>query len=164
MKRVAKNMKKAIEEEVNYITGDGLELLKKEYDKRVNTDRNLIANKIDEARKFGDLSENSAYTTALEEKDFNEARIAELENLIHTSVVVKDKGDGRIGIGKTIDLRGPKGIVVYKIVGAEESDPNKNWISDKSPLGKSLLGKKQGDSVDVEIPSGKISYVIEKIS
>lgn len=158
MKKTTKTNKK-----VNFITAEGLQMLKDEYEKRVNEERNEIASKIDEARKFGDLSENNAYTTALEQKNFNEARIAELEGIIYNSKVVKGSKDGKISLGSIVYLKSPKGVVKYKVVGVEESDPEKNWISDKSPLGRSLIGKKQGNSVEVNVPSGKMSFSIDKV-
>ncbi len=157
-------MKKGIKNSTtSYITKEGLDLLKKEYEERTTVARNEIATKIDEARRFGDLSENNAYSSAMEEKNFNEARIEELEGLIHNSVVVKDSVRGIVSLGSLVHLKNGKGVVKYKIVGAEESDPEKSWISDKSPLGKSLIGKKEGDVVKVHIPSGNVEFVIEKV-
>lgn len=149
--------------DINYITPEGLSLLKKEYEERTTVLRNSIAGRIDEARKFGDLSENNAYTSAMEEKDFNEARIAELDELLQTSEVVKDIANGIISLGKVVHLKSDNKKFTYKIVGAAESDPAKSLISDKSPLGQSLLGKKEGDKVKVTIPSGKMEFTIVKI-
>lgn len=150
---------------VNTITGEGLELLKKEYEERTNTTRNEIAEKIDEARRFGDLSENNAYTSAMEEKDFNEARIAQLEELIQNSVVAINSQKGVVSLGSTVELKNNQGgLITYRVVGAEESDPGKNLISDRSPLGKALIGKKEGDMVKVSIPSGSMEFSIVHIN
>lgn len=160
MKKTQKTVKT---DTVNYITKDGLEKLKGEFNNRIKTLRPEIAEKIDEARRFGDLSENSAYTSAMEEKNFNEARIFELEGLLATSQVVEASLDGSVSLGSEVHLKGEKGIVIYIVVGAEESDPMKNLISDRSPLGASLMGKKQGDTIEVKIPSGTLVFKIEKI-
>lgn len=143
------------------ITKAGLESLKKELEGLVNVKRPKMVERLAYARNQGDLSENSDYANAKEELDFIDGRIDELEEVIATAEVVKKGANGNgIGVGTTITVRTNGDKLIFEMVGEWEADPLKRRISPDSPLGKALLGKKVGDSVEVEAPAGKISYKI----
>ena len=142
--------------------------LKKELDYSKTTRADEVAELIKEARGFGDLSENSEYDEAKNEQGKLYSRIAELEDiLLHAVIVDESEMDSdKISIGCTVtvtnlDMR--KQLPAYKIVGSQEADPMDGKISDESPFGKAMLGKKVGDVVEVEAPIGIVKYEILKI-
>lgn len=141
------------EEELNYLKGEA---------------REMIAQKIKEAREQGDLSENAEYDAAKDEQRDIEERIIEIETILK-NVEVIDKDDlkkGVIGVGshvKLYDLKEEEEIE-YDVVGATEADSLQNKISCESPLGKELIGKKKGDVVEVPIARGKLKMEVRKVS
>ena len=142
--------------------------LKQELDYSKTTRADEVAELIKEARGFGDLSENSEYDEAKNEQGKLYSRIAELEDiLLHAVIVDESEMDSdKISIGCTVtvtnlDMR--KQLPAYKIVGSQEADPMDGKISDESPFGKAMLGKKVGDVVEVEAPIGIVKYEIIKI-
>jgi transcription elongation factor GreA len=145
------------------LTEEGFESLKKEYTELVNVKRPKLVERLAYARSEGDLAENSDYTNAKEELEFLDGRISELEDVLKTANVVKGKsasnGSG-INVGKTVTVKVAGIKHVFHIVGEWEADPAQKKISHESPLGQALLGKKVGDSVEVEAPAGKIQYEI----
>ena len=143
-------------------TSEGLKKLQEELLYLKTTRRDEIKNDIAVARSFGDLSENSEYDEARNEQAKNEARIKELEELIqHAEVVDDSKQDTKtVGLGSTVEVERNGTVIAYKIVGSNEADPFDNKISDVSPVGKGLIGAKQGDVVEVEVPSGVISMKV----
>ena len=153
----------------NEITHEGYNVLKAELDKLKTTGREEIAARIKEARSFGDLSENAEYDEAMNAQAIMEARIAKLEEELK-DVKILDENDISTDIVKTglkvnlydVDFEEE---VEYKILGKSQSDPDNGVISDQSPLGKALLGKKLGETVHVELPNGSvIEYKILSIS
>lgn len=149
----------------NYITKEGVEKLKEELDRLKNVRRREIAERIRQAAAMGDLSENFDYQNAKEEQDFNERRIAELEATLHSARVVEEARDtGAVQIGSRVTLQAPKETWTIVITGPQEADPLKDKISASSPLGEALLGRRRGESVEVETPQGKVSYKILEIS
>lgn len=146
------------------LTNDGLNELKKELDGLI-AQRVVIANRIKQARELGDLSENAEYQSAREEQDRLEARISELEHVVHNSQVIKKaKADGTVVLGSSVKLKGDKGQVKqFKVVGTMEADPLSGKISDESPIGQELLGKKVGDKVSIA-NSPPTTYKITSIS
>ena len=153
----------------NEMTHEGYNLLKEELDKLKTTGREEIAARIKEARSFGDLSENAEYDEALYAQAIMESRIAKLEEELK-DVKIIDESDISTDIVKTglkvklydVDFEEE---VEYKILGKSQSDPDNGVISDQSPLGKALLGKKLGETVHVELPNGSvIEYEILSIS
>jgi transcription elongation factor GreA len=149
------------------MTKDGLEELTKELKTRIEKTREKIADDIARAREQGDLSENAAYTAALEAKQFNEARIEELTSIIKNSEVKKvNKSDRSVGIGEkvTIESTSNKEKSVYTIVGENQSDPSEGKISIKSPIGSAVLGKKEGDKFKVDLHNGTQEFKIIKIN
>ena len=127
-----------------------------------------VAELIKEARGFGDLSENSEYDEAKNEQGKLYSRIAELEEILLHSVVVdeSESASNAVSIGcrvTVVDVRSGKTLPEYKVVGSQEADPMNRAISEESPFGKALVGKKEGDEISVEAPVGTIRYRIEKI-
>lgn len=151
-----------------YLTEEGLEELKKEYDELVNKKRPEVLTRLSDARNQGDLSENAEYVAAREELNFIDGRIEELEELLKQATLIKEtphKSGGSIvvalGSKVTLHIDGKKEI--FTVVGEWEADPTEKKISHESPLGKALLGKKVGEAFAVEAPAGKISYKIAAI-
>lgn len=117
------------------------------------------------ARSFGDLSENSEYHAAREDLAFMEGRISELEVLVNKAKVVKvKKGRTTIAVGSTVTVHVGKSKHTYKIVGEWEANPAEKKISESSPLGTALVGKKVGEEIEVEAPAGKVKYQIAEIA
>ena len=149
------------------ITKQGLKKLQDELAHRVEEERKGIADKLDEAKAQGDLSENSAYTSALEEYHMNEARIKELRKILSELVIAPDRqGNSRIDVGDTVKLKDISDgkMITYKMVGEGEGDPLKGQISSKSKLGVNIIGKKLNDKVKIVLPSGNKEYKIVFIS
>lgn len=126
-----------------------------------------IAREIDEARKLGDLSENEPYTAAMQKKDMNDARIAELEYMIANAQIVSGGGD-IVGIGSTLEIQkvSDKSKRTISLVGRQESqeaDPREGKLSIDSPLGTALNMSKPGDVVTVTLPAGEVQYKVLKL-
>ena len=151
-----------------FVTKEGLEKLQKELDFLITVKRKEVALAIQKARAFGDLSENSEYDEAKNEQAEIEGKIAHLEETLKNVVLIdeKDIKTDVISVGckvKLYDLTlGEESE--YTIVGSTECDPFNNKISDESPLGKALLGQREGDNVNVETPIGVDKYNIISIS
>ena len=127
--------------------------------------REDIADEIDKARQQGDLSENSAYKSALENKEFNENRIYELEKILKHAKIIKKTRSKQAGLGSEIKIRNIKdnNTLEIKLVGEEEADSANNKISILSPLGLALKGQVKGDEVTVDSPIGKTIYKIRSL-
>lgn len=116
------------------------------------------------ARSFGDLSENSEYHAAREDLAFLEGRLSEIETLVAKAKIVKNKKDhSTVSVGSTVTVHIGRVKHTYKIVGEWEANPAEKKISESSPLGKALVGKKQGDEIEVSAPAGQIKYKIAAI-
>jgi len=128
-----------------------------------------VADLIKEARSFGDLSENSEYDEAKNEQGRLYSRIAEMENILANCVLITEepeaKAAGIVRLGSRITVKDIdfEELENYQIVGSQEADPMNGRISEESPFGRALLGKRQGDEVLVEAPSGSIRYQITEI-
>lgn len=142
------------------MTQNGLNRLKNELKELVENKRPHVVDRLSESRELGDLAENSEYAAAKQDLSFIDGRISELQEIIAKAKIVKSgkKGSVEVGCKVTLHVNGKK--EVFTIVGEWEADPNSKKISHSSPLGKALLGKKKGDSVEVEAPAGKILYKI----
>lgn len=125
--------------------------------------RGEVADKIAEARDFGDLSENAEYDAAREEQGLLETRIAEIEDIVNNAEIIKATKRSTIGLGSTVDLKMGKKIVTYTIVGPVEADPLEGRISNESPIGHALFGKKVDDTVTISTPKGDVSYTVAQI-
>jgi transcription elongation factor GreA len=151
-----------------YLTREGLAKLKEELAWRINVRRPEIAQQTEDARKEGDLSENAGYDEAKYQAGMNEGRIMELEHRIKNAVIIEtDDGPATVvKLGRTVTIidKDYGDEEVYTIVGSSEADPSAGKISNESPIGSALLGKKVGDVVAVLTPSGEISFEIAKIA
>lgn len=147
------------------LTKEGLEALKREYQKLIKVKRPKAVERMVEARNMGDLTENSEYTAARQDLAFIDGRISELEEILKTAKVVKSSGKAKekVTVGSKVTLETNKKKVVFTIVGEWEADPAKNKISLSSPLGKALVGKKVGNRIEVQAPAGKTTYQILEI-
>ncbi len=147
------------------VTQAGFDKLQQEYDQLVNVKRLEVAERIKVAREYGDISENAEYDDAKNEQARVEARIAQLEEKLRTAKVVEEIDTKSVGIGNkvTVQEKGRKSPEVFEIVGSTEADPLENKVSNESPFGKALMGKKKGDIAEVSAPKGTIKYEIIKI-
>jgi len=149
------------------LTPDGLKKLEEELEYLKSVKRREVAERIETAISYGDLSENSEYENAKNEQAFIEGRIITLEKMLRNARVIQsdDVGTDVVTIGSTVKLRDLEfdEIVEYTIVGSAESDPMANRISNESPVGKALLGKPKGAIVEVQVPAGTIQYEIVDI-
>lgn len=150
------------------LTEEGLKKLEAQLDYLVSVRRNEVSEQIAIARGFGDLSENAEYDEAKKEQAKVEEEIVRLTNTIRTAVVVADSeiSTEKVSVGTSVRVKdvdtGDEDV--YAIVGAEESDPYENKISNESPVGAGLLGAKRGDVVSIEIPAGVLRYEILDIT
>lgn len=142
------------------LTKEGLSDLKAEHEELVNIKRPAAVARLSDARSLGDLSENSEYAAAKQDLAFIDGRIAELEEILHSAKVVTNHGKSHVDIGCKVTLHVNGKKEVFTVVGEWEADPKEKKISHESPLGKALMGKKPGESVEVEAPAGKILYKI----
>ena len=152
----------ASNQEKIFLTPEGLEKLKKEYQELIGKRRKEIALRIQKARELGDLTENAEYDAAREEQAAVEGRIAELEELFKRAEVVRNnrKRSQAVDVGCRVRVHLEGRDEEFQIVGAPEADPTQGKISHESPLGRALLGKKVGEKVEVEAPVGKLVYKI----
>jgi len=154
---------------MKYISSEGLEKLKQEFEECQTIKRREIARRLDEAKSLGDLSENAEYQSAKEEQAFNEGRILELGKLIKESILLKParKGQKNIRIGTVFEVKmisnNSPGKQTFMIVGSHEADPGQGKISNESPLGQAFLDKQIGDIIDIETPKGKVKYKVISI-
>jgi transcription elongation factor GreA len=150
-----------------YLTADGLKKLQDEYDYLTGTRRKEVAQMIAEAKAEGDISENAGYDEAKTAQGFLEGRIRELENVLKNAKIIEDhtKPGNEIGLGRTVIVReeGTDFEESYTIVGSVEADPAKGRISNSSPMGKALIGKRVGQRVSVQSPGGEIVFEILKV-
>ncbi|MCX6783915.1 MAG: transcription elongation factor GreA [candidate division WWE3 bacterium] len=155
-------MKKTITDNKIILTREGLTDLKAEYETLVNTKRKEVSERIKQAREFGDISENAEYESAREEQAFVEGRISELEEILNNVSVTTNSNTCRdqVGLGCKVKVHIDGTEEEFQIVGAPEANPAEKKISHESPLGQALLGKKPGEKVAVETPSGKLVYTI----
>lgn len=139
------------------LTQSGLDELKSEL-KTLLSQRGSVAEKIKSARQLGDLSENAEYQTAREEQDKLETRISEVDHIIkNAQVIKKPKSDGQVRLGSTVKLKSSAGKTQeFQVVGTMEADPLHGKISDESPIGTAVIGKKVGDEVAIKETKFKI--------
>lgn len=144
------------------ITNDGKKELEAELTE-LKSRRGDIADKIAEARDYGDLSENAEYDAAREEQGLVESRIAEIEDVLLNAEIIKASKSSSVGLGSKIELKTGKKTVNYHIVGPVEANPLEGKISNESPIGVALMGKKEGDSATISTPKGDITYEVVKV-
>ncbi len=152
--------------EVQYLTTEKFDELKKELDQLKTERRKEVAEQLEYAKRLGDLSENAEYHQAREEQAIVEDRIGRLEDLLKNAVIAASSGGDIITVGSTARLTKEGDNTrsfIYTIVGSEEADMAQGKISNASPLGAALIGHKAGDVVSVATPKGKVDYTIELI-
>ena len=149
-----------------YLTAEGAAKLKEELDRLRSVDRTALARRLREAVSQGDLSENADYHKAKEDQGFLEGRIQELEYLLKNAIIVETHSGEReiVDIGAQVTVQeedyDPE---VYWLVGAKEADSRNRKISNESPVGRALMGKRVGDVVSIETPGGQMQMRILKI-
>ena len=151
------------------LTREGLEKLQAELEHLETEGRRQVADRIKEARDFGDISENSEYDDAKNEQMMLEARIASLEEKLRSATVIdsSELDTNVVRVGVTVDVDDAGKTDTFMIVGSTEADPSATpkRLSNESPVGKALLGHKKGDTVEVHLPSGKVRKLkIDKIA
>ncbi len=148
----------------HYLTKDKVQEFHKELEELRTVRRKEVAEKLEYAKKLGDLSENAEYQEAREDQAEVEDRINHLEALLKTAVVIDERHSDTVAIGSSVQVEKNKGeIQKYKIVGSEEANMHEGKVSNLSPLGKALIGKKPGDSFTVTTPKGTVSYKLVAI-
>ena len=149
------------------MSAERLEELKKELEYLQTVREKEVAEQIKEARSFGDLSENSEYDEAKNEQGKLYSRIAELEEILEHAVIVEESADNdTVSIGCHVvvtNLNNGKTMPAMKMVGSQEANAMRGAMSEDSPFGKAVMGKRVGDEVKVDAPNGVIPYRIEKI-
>lgn len=151
-------------ENTNYLTPEKFKELEQELSALKTTKRKEVANNLEYARSLGDLSENAEYQEAREMQATVEDRIAVIENTLKTAEIVSDHRGDVVSMGSSVTVDGPKGKQVFKIVGSEEVNTTEGRISNHSPIGGVLMGKKKGDTVSVSTPKGQMSYKIVSVA
>ncbi|NLZ44411.1 MAG: transcription elongation factor GreA [Clostridia bacterium] len=150
------------------LTVDGLNKLEKELEYLKTVRRREVAERIKQAIEFGDITDNSEYEDAKNEQGFIEGRILTIEKMLRNARVLSesDVQTDQVGLGSQVVLKdlesGEK--VKYTIVGSAEADPAACKISNESPVGRALIGKKAGEEVEINVPAGIMRYRIEKIN
>lgn len=141
----------------DYLTKEGLAKLEAELEHLHNVRRQDVANRIQKAKEIGGTADNAEYDEAKNEQAFVEGRILTLENIINNAAIISDVQASHkiVGVGSRVTLEDQKGALVhYFIVGSTEADPSQGRISNQSPVGKALLGRRAGERVEVKVPAG----------
>lgn len=147
------------------LTQTGFKELKNELKNLVEAKRPVVVERLSNARSMGDLSENSDYHQAKEELEFVDGQISELQTVLSQAQVIKrSNGSNQVGVGSKVKVKVGRIEHIFHIVGEWEADPKDKKISHGSPLGKALVGKKVGDTVEVSAPAGKVAYKILAIN
>jgi transcription elongation factor GreA len=146
------------------LTAKGVEELEKEL-KDLLSKRSEVADRIKTAREFGDLSENAEYSSARQDQERAESRISEIDHILkNVSVISAPNKKDIVELGNSVELKNSEGSKTFTVVGSVEADPLNGMISNESPIGKALMGKKLGQEVEIVTPAKTSSYKIEKIS
>jgi len=149
-------------EEKKYLSKEKVEDLKKELEHLKTDKRKEVAESLEYARSLGDLSENAEYQEAGRLQTEVEDRIAAVETLLRSAIIVSDYKGGVINIGSTVKVEKEDDHTkkTYRIVGSEEANVQEGKISNSSPLGAALIGKKKRDNFSIQTPNGKVEYVV----
>ena len=149
------------------LTKEGYEKLRKEIEYLSTDKRREVADRIRHAREFGDIAENSEYDDAKNEQAMLERQISELEEKLRSASVIDEKSvtSEAVSVGVTVHLKDQKTnkSVPYKIVGSAEANPSENKLSNESPVGKAIIGRKKGETVEVTAPRGSLKFKILEI-
>lgn len=150
------------------LTPEGLRKLEEEIELLKTVKRKEIAERIRASKEFGDISENAEYEDAKNEQAFVEGRIQQLDAMLRTAKVIDNHSApaDQITVGSTVRVKdlASGDQIAYTIVGSLEADPDQDRISNESPVGRALLGRRVGETVEVVVPAGKIRYSVMKIS
>lgn len=148
-----------------YLTNEKLQEFKKELDYLRTEKRKEVAENLEYAKKLGDLSENAEYHEARQEQAEVEDRINHLENLLKTATIINEQHGDTVTVGSIVKVKkdGESDAREYKIVGSEEADMAHGKLSNLSPLGTALLGRKKGEEVSVMTPKGKVVYKLMSV-
>ena len=149
-----------------FLTPEGRAKLEAELDNLKTVRRSQVAEAIHSAKEEGDIMENSAYDEAKNEQAFRKGRSLTVETMIrHAQIIDEGRASDTVRLGSTVTVVDEDGFEeTYTIVGSAEADPRKGRISNESPVGRALLGKRKGDTVVVHVPAGDFSYKIIEIS
>lgn len=147
------------------LTKEGVAELEQEHAELVGQ-RGRVAERIKTAREFGDLAENAEYSSARQEQERLESRVSELENILqNVKVIKKPSGDSKVQVGSKVTLKNSgSASKEFQVVGTVEADPLNGKISDESPIGQALLGKKVGEEVEIVTPAETTTYKIVDIA
>jgi transcription elongation factor GreA len=144
-----------------YLSKDGLEKLRAELEEMITSKRPEIAQRIHDAKEHGDLTENAEYEDAKNEQAFVEGRIQTLEAIIKNATIIEETtSTDHVQIGSTVSVESQDGQETFQIVGSAEAKPGEGRISNESPVGRALLGRKKGEKVVVRVPAGDFTYKI----
>ena len=148
-----------------FFTPEGLARLEAELEHLRNARRQEVAEKLQRAKEMGGTANNAEYEDAKNEQAFVEGRILTVENMVkHAVVSTPDRANPRVEFGDRVTLRNQDGKPeVYIIVGSAEANPNEGRISNQSPVGQALLGKRVGDEVEIAVPAGVLKLIITEI-
>jgi transcription elongation factor GreA len=153
---------------ISYLTEEGLQKLKNELEQLTTVERPSISRQIAEARDKGDLSENAEYDAAKEAQGMLEARIAKLENIVANSRIIDESriDTSKVQILNRVKIKNLKNntILEYILVAEQEANLKEGKLSVSTPIARGLIGKKLGDVVEINVPSGKMSFEIMEIS
>lgn len=146
------------------LTKDGKKALEEELENLI-AQRPAIIERVATARAFGDLSENEEYSSARSEQKTVENRILEIEDILKNAKIIKAAGHSKVAMGATVKVKvNGKTEQTFSIVGPVEANPLEGKISDQSPIGKALMGKKEGETAEMTTPKGKTTYLIVEIN
>lgn len=146
------------------LTAEGIAELELEMNNLINN-RSEVAERIKSAREFGDLSENAEYSSARQEQERAEARIAEIDHILkNAEVIAAPKKKDVVELGNTVVLKDGKNEKVFTLVGSVEANPLEGKISNESPIGLALMSRKLGDTVEIKTPASTTQYVIKSIA
>jgi len=149
----------------SYLSREGLDKLREELEVMVSVRRSEVAARIQEAKAHGDITENAEYEDAKNEQAFVEGRIQSLQALIKNAIIIDENhSTDHVAIGSTVVIESPDGKEKYTIVGSAEAAPRDGRISNESPLGRALLGRRKGETVKVAAPAGEMDFKIVGIS
>jgi transcription elongation factor GreA len=150
-------------EQPTHVTAEGLSSMQSELERLKTVERPQVVERVKNARELGDLRENADYEAARNEQSFLEGRVLEIEQRLRTAVVIKEESGGSISMGSTVVYEVDERRDELRIVGSTESDPSAGMISAASPVGKALLGHREGDDVIVTTPAAQIHYRIVEV-
>jgi len=146
----------------NYLTPEGKRKLEEELEHLLTAKRQELSERLHKAVRQGDLAENADYIQAKEEQGFVEGRIRQIQAMLRNVVLIEEQSGGEVRIGSkiTVSEDGADEVETFMMVGAAEADPSRGRISNVSPLGQALLGKKVGDKVKIQAPAGEMVFEV----